>query len=91
LTIALYGTVQPPPVKIETEVLSRTPFRTEIVRDPELAPGTERVAAPGQEGARSRTWVVVDGPGGPVRRYLGEDSYRPSPRVILRGPAASGS
>ncbi len=91
LSIAIYGRVAPPKVTVETEVVSRTPFRTEVINDRELPPGTEQVAAAGQDGARSRTWVVVDGPGGPVRRYLGEDSYRPSPRVILRGPAGRAS
>ncbi len=86
LSIAIYGQHKPPKVEIETEVLSRTPFRTEVITDRSLPPGQERVAAAGQEGARAKTWVVVDTPDGVRRTYLGEHTYRPSPRVILRGP-----
>lgn len=87
LTIAIYGKQKPPQVDIETEVISRTPFRTEVIVDKDLAPGEQQVAAAGQEGARAKTWVVVHTPEGPVRTYLGEHTYRPSPRVILRGPS----
>jgi len=86
--VAIYGSAAPPPVHIETQVLSRRPFRTDVLADPDLPRGQEQVAAAGQEGATSRTWVVVEAAGGTVRRYLGEDSYRPSPRVILRGTGA---
>jgi vancomycin resistance protein VanW len=87
LTLAIFGTKHPPKVEIFTEVLARTPFRTEVVRDPELPPGQEVVAAAGQDGVRARAWVVVTQPDGTtVRRDLGTHTYRPSPRVILRGP-----
>lgn len=86
LSIALYGRTAPPQVDIHTEVLSETPFSTVIVKDPQLPPGTERVAAAGQKGVRARTWVVVHGPDGTQTRSLGVHTYRPSPRILLRGP-----
>ena len=86
LTIRIYGRTTPPRVEIHTEVLATRPFRTETVRDRRLPPGSSRVVAPGQEGATARTWVVVTTPQGSIRRDLGVTTYRPSPRVILRGP-----
>jgi vancomycin resistance protein VanW len=87
LTLAIYGTVHPPRVEIETQVLARTPFRTEVIVDRRLPPGSEQVAAAGQQGATARTWVIVHYPDGRVRRtYLGQHTYRPSPRILLRGP-----
>jgi vancomycin resistance protein VanW len=85
LTVAIYGTKAPPRVRIETEVLRRYPFTTEYVQDPRLPAGTEEVVAPGQEGAASRTWLVVETPNGTVRRLLSQDTYRPSPRIVRRG------
>lgn len=89
LTIAIYGRQAPPKVTIETNVLARFPFQTEYVRDPKLAAGEQQVAAPGQEGARSVTYEVIQWPDGKTeRRLLSRDTYRASPRVILRGPTA---
>ncbi len=88
LTIALYGKQKPPQVEIETQVLTRTPFRTEVITDKSLEPGEQRVAAAGQEGAKAKTWILVHTPEGVRRTYLGEHTYRPSPRIILRGPTA---
>ena len=87
LTLAMFGTKAPPAVTIHTEVLSRTPFRTDYIDDPTLAAGQSVVVAPGQEGAVSRTWVVVQTPEGAVRRDISQDNYRPSPRIIRRGTA----
>jgi len=88
LTVAIYGRERPPTVEVHTQVLSRQAFATIVVPDPHLAPGTEQVAAAGQDGVRARAWVVVHQPRGPQRRDLGEHTYRPSPRILLRGPAA---
>jgi vancomycin resistance protein VanW len=86
LTLAIYGTKLPPQVTIHTEVLARIPFRTEYVDDPKLPAGQSVVVAPGQEGAVSRTWLTIRLPdGAEVRRDLGQDSYRPSPRIVRRG------
>jgi vancomycin resistance protein VanW len=90
LTLAIYGTQPAPPVRIRTELLERLPFRTEVVADPNLPAGEERVVAPGQEGARSRTWIEVETSTGWVRRDLHRDTYSPSPRVILRGTGERG-
>ncbi len=89
LSIAVWGQKAPPPVRIRTEVLQTTPFTTEYITDRSLAPGQERVAAAGQGGATVRTWVVVGEPGAETERYLGQHTYRPSPRVILRGPTTN--
>gem|GEM_PF-2058949 len=86
LSIALYGRRQPPRVEVQTEVLARQPFQTVVVSDASLPPGTERVVASGQDGVRARAWLVVQGADGPKKRDLGTHTYRPSPRVILRGP-----
>ena len=86
LTLAMYGTTPPPQVKVFTAVLSRTPFPTKVIRDPDLPPGKAVVAATGQEGVRARAWVVVTLPDGKtVRHELPTHTYRPSPRIILRG------
>lgn len=85
LTLAMYGTRRPPAVTVESEVLSRTPFRTEYIDAPKLAAGRTVVAAPGQQGAVSRTWVIVHTASGAVRRLVSQDTYRPSPRIIRRG------
>lgn len=90
LTVRIYGRTPPPHVEIHTQILATRPYRTETVRDRHLPPGTSRVVAPGQDGATSRTWVVVTTPQGSTRRDLGITTYRPSPRVILRGPTRSG-
>ena len=87
LTIAIYGPRRPPEVVIHTEVLARKPFPTVVVRDPRLPAGSERVAAPGQDGVTARAWAVIQQPDGTQkRRDLGTHTYRPSPRVLLRGP-----
>lgn len=89
LTIAIYGRRHPPQVVIHTEVLARRPFPTVVVRDAQLPAGSERVAAPGQDGVTARAWAVIEQPDGTQkRRDLGTHTYRPSPRVILRGPGA---
>jgi vancomycin resistance protein VanW len=88
LTLAIFGTRTPPPVTIHTEVLSRIPFRTDYIDDPKLPAGQSEVVAPGQEGAVSRTWLVIQTPSGPLRRDLGQDSYKPSPRIVRRGTGA---
>lgn len=86
LALAIYGRSHPPMVEIHTEVLARQPFHTVTVRDPSLPPGSETVAAAGQEGVRARGWVTIQGPSGTRQMDLGTHTYRPSPRVILRGP-----
>ena len=88
LTMAIYGHQAPPKVEIETKVLATYPFSTRYVRDPKLAPGEEQVVAPGQDGAKSTTWEIVETPQGPRRRLLSQDQYRPSPRIVLRGPTS---
>lgn len=93
LTIAAYGMKAPPRVTIHSEVLSRTPFGTVYVNDPDLPRGTEETAAPGQEGLTARAWVTIEQGGQTTTRNLGTHTYRPSPKVILRGtgPAPSSS
>lgn len=86
LTIRMYGRKAPPRVEIHTEILATRPFRTETVLDRRLPPGTSKVAAPGQNGATARTWVVITSGQTQTRRDLGVTTYRPSPRVILKGP-----
>jgi vancomycin resistance protein VanW len=85
LTLAIFGTKAPPRVTIHTEVLSRTPYRTQYLDAPNLPAGTSEVVAPGQDGAVSDTWLEIQTPSGTVRRNLGRDTYRSSPRIVRRG------
>ncbi len=85
LTLAIFGTKVPPRVTIHTEILSRSHYRTEYIDAPNLPAGTSEVVAPGQDGAVSDTWLEIQTPSGTVRRNLGRDTYRSSPRIVRRG------
>jgi vancomycin resistance protein VanW len=84
--IAIWGAVPGPHITVHHEILARYPFRTIVRTDPKLAPGQEQVLAPGQPGVKARTWLEIETPQGWVRKDLGVDTYRPSPRIVLRGP-----
>lgn len=85
LTIAAYGIKKPPQVTIHTEVLGRKPFGTVYIDDRQLPLGTQKQAAPGQDGVTAHAWVTVTKDGKTTTMDLGTATYRPSPRIILRG------
>ncbi|MDI6709766.1 MAG: VanW family protein [Bacillota bacterium] len=88
LYMAAYGRSTPPRVIWHHQTLKRIPAPVEYRFNPGLAPGTEKVVMPGQEGVVVRTWITIQGPGGrTVVKQMGVDSYDPNPRVIERGPA----
>lgn len=91
LTIAAYGIKAPPKVTIHSEVLRRTPFSTVTIADPDLPAGSEEVAAAGQDGVKARAWITVEANGTTTTRDIGTHTYRPSPRVILRGTGPTSS
>ncbi|MCY0885628.1 MAG: VanW family protein [Firmicutes bacterium] len=88
LTVAIWGPVQPPPIEVRHKVLKTFPYTTTRRVNPALKPGEERVIFPGQEGVTVESWLEIREPQGVVRRPLGIDHYRPSPRVVEVGPSA---
>lgn len=88
LTVALWGGQKGPQITVKHEILERYPFRTIVKVNPQLKPGEERVLAPGQEGVKAKTWLEIQTPEGTVIKSLGIDRYRPSPRIIERGPSS---
>lgn len=86
--LSIWGTVPGRRIAVHHQVLATYPFRTIVRVDPKMAPGTERVLAPGQNGVKARTWLVEDTAAGPVTRDLGIDMYRASPRIVITGPGS---
>ncbi|MBX5466408.1 MAG: VanW family protein [Firmicutes bacterium] len=86
LTIALWGGQPGPQIEVKHEILERYPFRTIVRVNARLKPGTEKVLAPGQEGVKVRSWLEIHTPHGIETKSLGIDRYRPSPRIVERGP-----
>lgn len=86
LTVAIWGQTPGPKVTVHHRILAKVRFPTIVETVSNLAPGTEKVVAPGQDGVTAETWLEIHRPDGVVRKDLGIDRYRPSPRVIQRGP-----
>jgi vancomycin resistance protein YoaR len=83
LYIAFYGQKKPPLVTWRHETLSRSRFRTEMIFNPSLPPGTEKEIIPGQEGVVVRSWLTIETEDGKVtRRDLGTNRYQACPRVV---------
>lgn len=58
------------------------------VLDPSLGPGKEKVVEKGSGGYRCVTWRIIKKGGVEVKREnLGVSYYRPSTRIVARGPA----
>lgn len=87
LYMALYGQQVPPRVTWQHQVLKELKTHTIYQYKPGLAPGTEVVAAPGQDGIIVRSWITVEHFNGKVeKKDLGRNYYAPSPRIIEKGP-----
>ncbi len=82
LTVSIYGREKGPPVRWEHETLETYAKWTESVEDPETPRGETRELAPGQDGVKVRSWIVVGTPNGEVRRDMGISTYKASPRVV---------
>lgn len=91
ITVRLYGTkTQNKTVKIETNILEKTPFETVKVLDETLTPGTEKVESNGYTGYKSETYRVVYIDGVQVSRTLENTStYKKYDKVIHYNPATT--
>ncbi len=80
LTVALWGKEPSPPIRVKHEVLATYPYKT-ISHC--VSNGTEsEVKSPGQPGVKVKTWVYTKTEQGEIERYLGVDTYKPSPRIV---------
>lgn len=88
LTVKLYGTsLQNKTVKIETTVLSKTPFEVVYEVDETLSPGTEKVKSNGYTGYKTESYRVVYIDGVEVSRTKENTStYKKFDKVILHNP-----
>lgn len=88
LTVKLYGTdLQNKTVKIETTILSKTPFEVVYEVDETLAPGTEKVKSNGYTGYKTESYRVVYIDGVEVSRTLeNKSTYKKYDKVILHNP-----
>lgn len=87
--VTIWGDVPGPNIEVRHEVLARYDFRTIRRTDPKLKPGQQEILFPGQPGVRARTWLEIHRGSTVVRRDLGIDMYRPSPRIVLVGPGTA--
>ncbi len=88
MTVKIWGATPGPDVTVHHKTLQTFPFKT-IVRDNKsLKPGEEKVLAPGQQGVVVKTWIAIKEPQGTVIKQMGIDRYRPSPRIIEKGPVS---
>ncbi len=88
LTIKLVGTaLENKTVKIETTILSKTPFEIKYEVDETLAPGTETVKSNGYTGYRTESYRVVYIDGVEVSRtFENKSTYKKYDKVILHNP-----
>ncbi len=88
MTVKLYGTqLQDKVVKIETTILSKTPFEVVYELDETLAPGTEKVKSNGYTGYKTESYRVVYIDGVEVSRTLeNKSTYKKYDKVILHNP-----
>ncbi len=87
LRMALYGQQLPPKVQWHHQTLKNLKTWTIYHFNPNLPPGVEKVAAPGQEGIVVKSWLTIKHFNGKAEtKALGRDYYSPSPRIVERGP-----
>lgn len=82
LTVAVWGKEPPPAIAVKHEVLATYPYQTARVCVQTTPDGQPVVQSPGQPGVKARTWLEVKTPQGVIRKDLGVDTYRASPRVV---------
>lgn len=85
--IAIYGRVTPAAITWHHKILKTIPACRIYSYHPSLPPGTENLVAPGQDGVVVENWTTKkQADGSTIRQQMGIDYYRPSPRIIARGP-----
>ena len=82
LTIAIWGAKPGPKIKVCHKVLAVYPYKTIVRPYKSNTSKGERVLSPGQAGARVQNWLEIKTPNGTVRKDLGMDTYRASPRIV---------
>lgn len=87
LSVALWGATPGPQITVHHKILAEYPYRTIVRVSPSLKPGETKILAPGQRGVKAETWLDIVTPKAVIRKNLGLDRYRPSPRIIEKGPA----
>lgn len=84
LTVALWGAKTAPQIQVRHRILSVYPYQT-IYKSAGPHAAKEHILFPGQKGAKVESWLQIAGPSGSVRKSLGTDTYKPSPRIVERG------
>lgn len=82
LTVAIWGKEPTPSISVRHQVLETYPFQTVRTCDKTLAGAASQVQSPGQPGAKVKTWAVTKTADGTKEKYIGLDTYRPSPRIV---------
>lgn len=87
VTFRLYGDAPDgQQVKIESRVLSTTPYPTRTVRGPNLAPGERAVQVHGNNGFTSEAYRLLYQNGELVKKEkLSQDSYLPTTEIVAVG------
>lgn len=89
LTFSIYGhegDLNGYSYKYESEVLNKTPYKTEIVEDPELPVGYEKVETTPYDGFEVKVYKYTYKDGKEVSKELyGEDKYNVVNEIIRRG------
>jgi vancomycin resistance protein YoaR len=85
VTFRIFGDSPETRIAIESKVLSKTNFETEVVRDPKLPAGRREVAA-GKPGYQVVTYkAVMDGDRVVTRSVMSYSTYKPMKQVIKEG------
>jgi vancomycin resistance protein VanW len=85
LTIAIWSAVSSRKITVKHEILERYPYRTLQRHSPTVPPGEANLLFPGQLGVKVKTWLEIQTEQGVKKKYVGVDTYRPSPRIIEVG------
>jgi len=91
LNVVFMGTkTQNKEVKLETTVLSRTPYERKTIEDPSIPPGKSKVKSEGHTGYKTQTYRIVYIDGKEVSRTLENTStYIKLDHVILVSPGST--
>lgn len=89
MTVDIWGMTPGPEIVVKHRILARYRFSVIDRTNPELKPGETKVVAPGQDGVKAETWLEIKTQQGIETKNLGVDTYRPSPRIVERGPKVS--